>query len=57
MTPTTESRLGAIEATQKAHDTQVQTIRDDLKRLEGRLYAIVATGILASGAMSSLFTH
>lgn len=47
-------RIAALEAKDAARDKVLSSIHEDLKRLESRIYAIVATGILASGTISAL---
>lgn len=51
------SRVAGLEAKDQALSDQIGGLREDLRRIEARLYLIVSTGILMSSAGGAILNH
>ncbi len=51
------ARIATLEANQGATASSIAQLREDFKTIETRLYAIVATGILAGPGIAAVASH
>lgn len=51
------SRVSALEAQQEATVSTFSSLREDFRRMESRLYALVALGTTAGSAGSAVAAH